>query len=89
MSQPIYKHPLLIAYIIVSIAHLIGEQIQLESLILYTKPLLMPLLALWLWQQTQAERGVVRPFLILGLLFSCGLGSFLIAQLCYVVAFVK
>ena len=110
MLQPFYRHPLLIAYLVLSLLHLIGEQIAAEMLILITKPLLLPLLALWFWQQTKEHVGAVRTFLILGLLFSCGgdtllmfvehgpkqenffllgLGSFLIAQLCYVVAFVK
>ena len=110
MSQPLYRHPLLIGYIIVSILHLFGEQLQVENLILFTKPLLMPVLALWLWLETRPQAGTVRTFLILGLLFSCGgdtllmfvehgpqqeqffllgLGSFLIAQLCYVMALAK
>lgn len=110
MAQPIYRHLLLVAYLLLSVVHLIAEQIQLEPLILCTKPLLMPLLMLWLWRQTQEHAGPVRNFLMLGLLFSCGgdtllmfvehgpqqqaffllgLGSFLLAQLCYVVAFVK
>lgn len=110
MLQPLYRYPLLIVYILLSVLHLVGEQLSAEMLILTTKPLLMPILALWLWRQTSEQAGAVRTFLLLGLLFSCGgdtllmfvehgpqqeqffllgLGSFLFAQLAYVVAFVK
>ena len=110
MLRDIQRHPLLILYLLLSLAHLTVEQLQMETAILLTKPLLMPILALWLWRVSRESAGSVRTFLLLGLVFSCGgdtllmlveygpqqaqffllgLGSFLVAQLCYLVALVR
>lgn len=107
MFKSIIRHPLLLLYLALSALHLLAEQQAWELVILGTKPLLMPILALWLWQQTKSVPSLVRTFLLLGLLFSCGgdtllmfvehgpqqehffllgLGSFLLAQLCYSIA---
>jgi uncharacterized membrane protein YhhN len=98
---------LLILYAVLSIVHLGAEALQVEWLILLTKPLLVSLLAYWFWRVTADSSSTFRKFLLLGLVFSVGgdtllmfvehgpqmevffllgLGSFLIAQLCYTYA---
>lgn len=98
---------LLILFALLSILHLGAEALQVEWLILLTKPLLVSLLALWFWRVTMGNPSRFRKFLFLGLVFSVGgdtllmlvehgpklevffllgLGSFLIAQLCYTYA---
>jgi uncharacterized membrane protein YhhN len=98
---------LLILYTILSVIHLGAEELQVEWLILLTKPLLVSLLAYWFWRVTAGISSSFRKFLLLGLVFSVGgdtllmfvehgprlevffllgLGSFLIAQLCYAYA---
>jgi uncharacterized membrane protein YhhN len=98
---------LLFLYALLSVLHLTVEELQIEWLILLTKPLLVSLLALWFWRVTMGSPSSFRKFLLLGLVFSVGgdtllmfvehgpqlevffllgLGSFLIAQLCYAYA---
>ena len=97
---------LLILFAVLSVIHLGAEELQVEWLILLTKPLLVSLLAYWFWRITEGNSSF-RKFLLLGLVFSVGgdtllmfvehgpqlevffllgLGSFLIAQLCYAYA---
>ena len=108
MPKRFLSHPWLLLYLFLCLLHLVGVHWQIEQIIMFSKPLLMPILAWWFWRQTRPANGRVRTFLLLGLLFSCGgdtllmlvdhgpkepsyfllgLGSFLIAQLCYIVAF--
>lgn len=98
---------LLLLYASLSMVHLGAEELQIEWLILLTKPLLVSLLAWWFWRVTMGRPSRFRKFLFLGLVFSVGgdtllmfvehgpqlevffllgLGSFLIAQLCYTYA---
>lgn len=97
---------LLLLYALLSVVHLGAEELQIEWLILLTKPMLVSLLAFWFWRVTEGTSSF-RKFLLLGLVFSVGgdtllmfvehgpqmevffllgLGSFLIAQLCYTYA---
>jgi uncharacterized membrane protein YhhN len=98
---------LLLFYVLLSVVHLGVEELQVEWLILTTKPLLVSILAFWFWKTAGDNASRFSKFLLLGLIFSVGgdtllmfvehgpqlevffllgLGSFLIAQLCYTYA---
>jgi uncharacterized membrane protein YhhN len=88
--------------VLVNLAGIISNQ---PTLVFLSKPLLMPLLAAWLWTETKSSSGMFRSFIALALAFStlgdvllifeggiyflAGLGAFLIAHLCYIRAFFK
>jgi uncharacterized membrane protein YhhN len=71
------QSPLLPGYIVLSVAHLFIESQAWESLILITKPLLMLLLAAWFWRQRYPWQAGWEPWLLVGILFSCGGDSLL------------
>ena len=91
-----------IIYALVSILHLIGEAFELP-LIYFTKPLLIPTLALWWWQNSHSSP--VRNTVLWALVFSTlgdillmgagryayffllGLAAFLVAHLFYIYSF--
>ena len=50
------KRILLLAFLADSVALMIGEILFSKTLILCTKPLLMPLLAAWLWASTEGSK---------------------------------
>lgn len=98
---------LLLLYALLCVVHLGAEELQIEWLILTTKPLLVSMLAFWFWRTIGNNTSSFSKFLLLGLIFSVGgdtllmfvehgprlevffllgLGSFLIAQLCYAYA---
>ncbi len=65
------KKLLLLAFLADSIALMLGEILFSKPLIICTKPLLMPLLAAWLWASTQASPSrPLRGWWLLGLLCS-------------------
>ena len=60
----------LIAFVLLAALELIGEIGDNRSLILFTKPLLMPVLAIWLVQKTAGIRRFFRHTIQAGLLFA-------------------
>jgi uncharacterized membrane protein YhhN len=95
----------LAAYGVFAVANIVASGLSDHTLDLVTKPLLMPLLALWLW--LASRRAGLRPTagMIAGLLFSAagdialigdgsgwflaGMVLFLIAHLCYITTLVR
>ena len=67
----------LIFYFLLSLAHLLAEQWQVEWLILATKPLLISLLALWFYRRARPPRDRFSRLLLAGLIFSVGGDSLL------------
>ncbi len=98
------NNPLITLFTFVGIVHLIGEAMT-HPVVYWTKPLLMPLLALWWYQQNPA--GMLRTLIMAALLFSTlgdvllmraaqyvhyfllGLAAFLVAHLFYIGAFFR
>lgn len=96
--------PVLIVYAVVSAANIVAAASANTTLEWLTKPLLMPLLALWLWR---AARGTSRPVggVVAALLFSAagdiallndgdlwflaGMALFLGAHICYITTFIR
>ena len=70
-------HPLLLLYMLLSLAHLFIEHCRWEVGILMTKPLLMLVLAAWFWQQRYPWQYTWERWLFIGILFSCGGDSLL------------
>jgi uncharacterized membrane protein YhhN len=84
-------------------SHLLGIVFAIPLLTNFTKPLLMPTLALWFWLSNPEQSGRIKMLFLLGLVYSTagdvflifpdpssfllGLSSFLIAHLFYVVTF--
>ena len=64
------KKLLLLAFLLDSAALMLGEALFSKTLIICTKPLLMPLLGAWLWASTQGSRRPLRWWWLLGLLCS-------------------
>ena len=102
--------PILLAFAVVSAAHLFGEFNDRNGLVNGSKMWLMPTLAAWFWFETRRFSGIsTRNWVISGLVFSwlgdcllifsgeksaipfflLGLGAFLIAHICYFLAFLK
>jgi len=96
---------ILIAYMIVGAANVLGNAAELPALANVTKPLLVPLLLAWL---LVSRRGALTPalrWLAVGLVFAwfgdlllmvdgdlafmAGIGAFLVMQVCYIVAFTR
>ena len=88
-------------YVALSVANVVGHLVDAPLLVTVTKPLLMPVLAVWLWRSTSHPR-VVRLVTIglgwswlgdLALMgdgeawFLAGIGAFAVAQVLYTVAF--
>jgi uncharacterized membrane protein YhhN len=99
---------LLIAFLLLGLLNLIGEQGQSEVLVFATKPLLLSVLSLWFYLKVLPMKDLFPRFILAGLIFSIGgdvllmlveygpkdeqfflygLGSFLLAQLSYLVGF--
>ena len=88
------------AFILLSIIHVIGVMTGFEALSLFSKPLLMPLLAFWLIAETPGIQSPLRTGWLAGLFFSTlgdillmfqgslffllGLSAFLLAHLSYI-----
>ncbi|RAJ46109.1 putative membrane protein YhhN [Kitasatospora sp. SolWspMP-SS2h] len=100
--DPRTARALLFAFAAVSVAHLLAIAVHLTPLQYATKPLLMPLLAGWVW--AAAKPGTPRllvPALLFGaggdilleiggtVAFLAGMGSFAAGHVCYVTMFVK
>ncbi|MBB5868653.1 putative membrane protein YhhN [Allocatelliglobosispora scoriae] len=96
--------PVLIAYAVVAVANLISAGVENDVVFWITKPLLMPLLALWLWRAARGSAVPVRGFTaalafstagdiaLLGsgdLWFLAGMVFFLGAHICYITTFVR
>ncbi|MBL7796255.1 MAG: lysoplasmalogenase [Saprospiraceae bacterium] len=58
------------AYLLLALLELTGEALDNRSLILYTKPLLMPVLAMWFVRRTPGIRRFLRHTVLAGLLFA-------------------
>ncbi|MFJ8440823.1 lysoplasmalogenase [Kitasatospora griseola] len=100
--DPRTARALLIAFAVVSVAHLTALAVHVPVLRYSTKPLLMPLLAAWVWASARpATPKLLIPALLFGaggdiLLqvggtvgFLAGMGSFAVGHACYVTMFVK
>jgi len=100
--DPRTARALLIAFAVVSVVHLLAIVFQVPLLRTCTKPLLMPLLAAWVWTSARpAAPKLLIPALLFGaggdiLLqvgdtggFLAGMGSFAVGHACYVTMFVK
>lgn len=91
------------AFTVAAAANLLGQSLQYDALVLFSKPLLMPLLAAWFWQATANAGGWLRKAVLAALFFSTlgdvllmfdsgnfflfGLGAFLVAHLFYMSGF--
>jgi uncharacterized membrane protein YhhN len=100
---PSRGRPLLWAYIVVSVANVVGQWLAADLLMVVTKPLLMPLLLAWAWRA--AERPFAKPvkLLLVGVAFAwladlllmpegdlwfmAGLVGFLVMQVFYIAAY--
>ncbi len=58
------------AFALLAVLEITGEGLDQRSLILYTKPLLMPVLAVWLLRRTPGIRRFFRHTILFGLLFA-------------------
>jgi len=58
------------AYALLAVLELTGEFLDNRSLILYTKPFLMPVLAIWMVRRTPGIRRFLRQTVLAGLLFA-------------------
>ncbi|KDN81857.1 lysoplasmalogenase [Kitasatospora cheerisanensis] len=100
--DPRTARALLIAFAAVSVLHLLAIAVHLPVLRYSTKPLLMPLLAAWVWASARpGTPKLLIPALLFGaggdiLLqvggtggFLAGMGSFAVGHACYVTMFVK
>jgi len=104
------NHPLIQAYILLALIHLVAATLRHEWMILLTKPLLLTLLAVWFYRSYAPRTGTFFKLILAGLVFSVGgdtllmlvdygprqgvffllgLGSFLLAQVCYAAAFLQ
>ncbi|MER6108410.1 lysoplasmalogenase [Streptomyces hirsutus] len=93
--------PLLVAYAGLVLLHLTGVALHHEVLEWVSKPLLAPVLALYLWRRTGRSHPFVLAALILSTAgdvalllsgtgaFMAGVACFLGAQVCYITAFAK
>lgn len=86
------------AFLLVSIVHVTGHLMGWESMQLVTKPLLIPLLFLSFYKESNAVLSAALLFSWVGDLalmpdgerwFMAGIGSFLLAQVCYSIIFIK
>jgi uncharacterized membrane protein YhhN len=57
-----------VLFVVIALVHLAGEALE-HPLVNYTKPLLMPALALWWW--TNSKGDPMRQLILAALLFSC------------------
>lgn len=93
---------LLLAFAAVSVAHLLAIALHLTPLQYATKPLLMPLLAAWVWALDRpGTPRLLVPALLFGaggdillevggtVAFLAGMGSFAVGHACYVTMFVQ
>ncbi|MGW0432733.1 lysoplasmalogenase [Micromonospora sp. NPDC003197] len=95
----------LIVFAVVSVGNLVAVGIRNDALEWATKPLLMPLLGIWLWLVTRERDGRPSRLVLAGLALSTGgdiallspgtgwfltgMSLFLGAQLCYLTAFLR
>lgn len=100
MSRPAL---MLTAYVALAVVHVLSRLLELPGLATATKPLLMPVLAAYLLLATAPPRSRLVRLALVALAFSWlgdvllmgsgdafflgGLGAFLVAQICYVAAF--
>ncbi|MEV4555376.1 lysoplasmalogenase [Kitasatospora sp. NPDC049285] len=101
VRDPRTARALLIAFAAVSVVHLLAILVHLTLLQNLTKPLLMPLLAAWVWAGAAAAPRLLIPALLFGAggdillqfgttpAFLAGMGSFALGHLCYVTMFVR
>jgi uncharacterized membrane protein YhhN len=90
------------AYVVFATIHLAAEWAGFRPLILATKPLLMPVLAIWIVSETRSRPDALAQALLVAIAFSFlgdvflmlpgdlflwGLGSFLVGHLAYLAAF--
>ncbi len=90
-------------FFILSVVHLLGITAHAQTALTFSKPALIPTLALWFWLSTTPQAGKIRYLFLIGLLFSTagdvflmnngatyfllGLSSFLIAHVFYIITF--
>ncbi|MFQ5446207.1 MAG: lysoplasmalogenase [Saprospiraceae bacterium] len=95
--------PLLAVFIALSVVHLAAVLFQWQPGMYLTKPLLLTTLAIWFFMQTKNHPSKFSRFVLAGLVcsiagdtflmfgkeiyFLLGLGSFLLAHICYITAF--
>jgi uncharacterized membrane protein YhhN len=95
----------LIAYLVVGAANVLGNAADLPMLMNVTKPLLVPLLLAWLLVNRRGRLTTPLRWLAAGLVFAwlgdlllmfdgdlefmAGIGAFLVMQVCYIVAFTR
>jgi len=95
----------LIAYLVVGAANVLGNAADLPMLMNVTKPLLVPLLLAWLLVARRGRLTTPLRWLAVGLVFAwlgdlllmldgdlefmAGIGAFLVMQVCYIVAFTR
>ncbi|MGW4804935.1 lysoplasmalogenase [Kitasatospora sp. NPDC004272] len=102
LRDPRTARALLIAFTVVSAAHLLAIAFGIHPLQYATKPLLMPLLAAWVWSLGKpGTPKLLVPALLFGAggdilleiggtaAFLAGMGSFAAGHVCYVTMFVK
>ena len=91
------------AFALAAAANLLGQLLRHDPLVLFSKPLLMPLLAVWFWRTTANKGGWLPKAVLAALFFSTlgdvllmfeggnfflmGLGAFLVAHLFYMSGF--
>ncbi len=76
--MPMRQRPVLTAFAVLSAAHLLGEIAGWPGVSLFTKPLLMPALALWFWLETRPFASVSTRKLVAGSLLLSWLGDCLL-----------
>src|SRR5829696_3583997 len=85
-------------FALLAVANVVASATSNTALDWLTKPLLMPLLALWVWRKRPAEKGIIAALLFSAagdialipegeLWFIAGMALFLCAHLCYITTF--
>lgn len=96
---------ILIAYLCVGVANVLGNAADLATLTDLTKPLLVPILMVWLLISGRGRLSLPLRWLAAGLVFAwlgdlllmvdgdlafmAGIGAFLVMQICYILAFTR
>jgi uncharacterized membrane protein YhhN len=89
---------ILALFAVIGLLNLIAGATDTTWLVWATKPLLLPLLAFWVWRKAPAEKGIIAALLFSaagdtallpegGLWFVTGMALFLCAHLCYITMF--
>ncbi len=87
-------------FAVIALLNLIGGAIDNDALVWATKPLLLPLLAFYVWRKAPGEKGIIAALLFCAagdiallpdgdLWFMAGMLFFLIGHLCYITTFLR